>query len=1038
MRPSRLLEPAEWAVVRAPLLPAWAARPRSPNDPPPADDGWAAVAVAVGSPDLSAALSRRAAAASADPRDPRAARVASREARFRIRMATRPTPYGLFAGVALATWGERTDLTLAAAPPRTRTRPDMEWLLGLIDALQTDDTVRRHLQLIRNPMLLDAAGRLSLPSTVRVRAEDTRGQDVSVRATALARRTVQIARVPIAYEELMSALVGPDAEHDAVEAAIDVMCRHEILLTDLSPAPTGGDPLGRLRGRLARSGAAPGIAAQLDELAAALEAWDGLPAPERLAELPRLAKRMAKLHPTRPSSCPVQVDMALTLDGAAIHRSVASEAARAAELLLRISPYPTRLPHLRAYREAFLTRYGTDRSVPLLELLDPIVGLGPPSSDSLGRPDRDEAARADRRDRALHLLASRAAHEGRQVVELDEATAAELETWAPTPETAPLSMELVVLVAARSASAIDAGAFQLVVGPNLGVGTAGRHLSRFADLLGQPALRALGDVAAAEAARDPQRLRAELVYLPTDARAANIVLHPSLRAAEIALNAQAGVAADGIVPLDELVVSLDGDRLRVDWPARELSIAAVAGHMLNLQLAPAVARFLLDVEADQHPVLSPFDWGPLAGAPFLPRVQSGRVVLAPAQWRLPTQTAPRDASAFAEAVAAWRHELDVPRHVYLTVADNRLLLDLDSNEGVAILAEEARRDQAAHSLVLQEALPALEHAWLQGADGGHLVELVVPFVRRAVTTAADRSDDGPPHRAAPPHATAAQRLRPPGSDWLYTKLYCAPAAHNDLLAGPVRELGEFALGAGLADRWFFIRYADPEPHLRIRFHGQPLVLLGALMTEVSSWATELIDAGVCRHFSIDTYEREVERYGGAAGIDAAERVFAADSAAVCELLEAVRASPEALNRSDVAILGLDRLLGDCGIEGARRLEWLRRHAQLQRADGAEYRTRKSELRTLLEGDGVAWHPIIAILERRAESMSAAVARLEALEAEGTLTRPVQAMLADLAHLHCNRLVGGTPQDEHRILALLRRTREALAHQAAVVAPGAHG
>jgi thiopeptide-type bacteriocin biosynthesis protein len=991
------------------------------------------VALAVGSPDLSAAISRRDAAPRTSAHGPRADRVVSRQARFRIRMATRPTPYGLFAGVALGRWGDRTDLRLAAAPPSTRSRPDMEWLLGLIGELERDDAIRRRLRLVRNPMLLDAAGRLSLPEAVRLRAEESPGQDVSIRATDLARQAVQIARTPIAYQQLVQALTGPGADRQETESTIEVMCRNEILLTDLGAAPTSGDPLGQLRERLAQSGAAPSVAEGLDELAALLNEWDEMPAADRLAELPALASRMAKLHPTRSSACPVQVDMALTLDGDTIHRSVASEAARAAELLLRISTYPRGLPHLRAYREAFLNRYGTERSVPLLELLDPVVGLGPPAPGPGARLDADEAARAERRDRALHVLAATAQREGRRVVELDDEVIAELETWTPSPETTPLSMELIVLVAAHSAAAVDAGEFQLVVGPNLGVGTAGRHLSRFADLLGRPALGALHDIAAGEAAREPDRLRAELVYLPVGARAANVTVHPATRAAEIVLNAQPCVSADRVVAVDELVVSLDGDRLRVDWPGRYASVAAVPGHMLNLVHAPAVARFLLDVEADHQPVFSPFDWGWLAGSPFLPRVQSGRVVLAPAQWRLPTHSTGSEVRAFADALTEWRRDWDVPRHVYLTVADNRLLLDLDSDEGVAILWEETRRDGAtAHGPVLHEALPGIEDAWLQGPGGGHMVELVVPFVRRATVA---QEDGGRPRRVVPAEVTAAQRLRPPGSDWLYTKLYCAPAAQDDLLAGPLRELAEFSVGAGLADRWFFIRYADPEPHLRIRFHGQPIVLLGPLMNEVSTWATELVETGLCRRFSIDTYEREVERYGGVSGMDAVEKVFAADSAAVCALLDAVRRSPEPLSRSDVVMLSLDRLLGDCGVEGAARVDWLRRHAQLGRDDGTEYRARKDQLRAMVEADADAWRTIVAILERRRLAVAPAVARLEALEEDATLHRPVEGLLADLAHLHCNRMLGPPPREEQRILALLRRTREAVAHQSAAVTPG---
>ena len=70
--------------------------------------------------------------------------------RFLIRMSTRPTPYGLFAGVMLGQWGQETDLALAAEPPHIRTRPDMAWLLMLVQALESHLDIRKHLRLVTN------------------------------------------------------------------------------------------------------------------------------------------------------------------------------------------------------------------------------------------------------------------------------------------------------------------------------------------------------------------------------------------------------------------------------------------------------------------------------------------------------------------------------------------------------------------------------------------------------------------------------------------------------------------------------------------------------------------------------------------------------------------------------------------------------------------------------------------------------------------------------------------------------------------------
>src|SRR5918993_1260334 len=77
----------------------------------------------------------------AGPGDPGWPRLEGKLLRYRIRMATRPTPFGLFAGVGVARWADRTDLALAG-PPRTRTRLDMEWLLRLVLPLEGHPRVR--------------------------------------------------------------------------------------------------------------------------------------------------------------------------------------------------------------------------------------------------------------------------------------------------------------------------------------------------------------------------------------------------------------------------------------------------------------------------------------------------------------------------------------------------------------------------------------------------------------------------------------------------------------------------------------------------------------------------------------------------------------------------------------------------------------------------------------------------------------------------------------------------------------------------------
>ena len=105
-----------------------------------------------------------------------------------------------------------------------------------------------------------------------------------------------------------------------------------------------------------------------------------------------------------------------------------------------------------------------------------------------------------------------------------------------------------------------------------------------------------------------------------------------------------------------------------------------------------------------------------------------------------------------------------------------------------------------------------------------------------------------------------------------------------MLREVVRLVTAAAAGSGAADRWFFIRYGDPDWHLRLRFHGRPERLQGEVLPTLQAAAAPLLEDGRLWRLQLDTYEREVERYGGSAGIVLAEKLFHLDSEAVLEML----------------------------------------------------------------------------------------------------------------------------------------------------------
>ena len=354
--------------------------------------------------------------------------------------------------------------------------------------------------------------------------------------------------------------------------------------------------------------------------------------------------------------------------------------------------------------------------------------------------------------------------------------------------------------------------------------------------------------------------------------------------------------------------------------------------------------------------------------------------------------------------------------------DRRLLLDLDDPAQLGQVGDELGRGRP---VTVHEAMPGPGDAWLPGPGGRYLTELVVPL-RVAAPRGSPAPGNGRRSRAPAPLVPRDVRLRPPGSEWLYLKLYGPREDEDELLAGPVRELAEAAAEDGLASGWFFVRYGDPDPHLRLRFRGEPGRLTGELLPRLCEWAGGLVAAGSCDRFAVDTYEREVERYGGPEGMAAAEELFVADGRCVAGLLGCLRGGL-GLDRVGLAVVSVDDLLDALGLDPRRRLEWCGGRVADRRASGPEHRRRKATLRPLLAdprrlGPVPGGPEVLGLLTERRAALAPIAERLGDLPLGD---RPLRDLVASFVHLHCNRLLGTDPAAERLVMGLLLRTRESL-------------
>jgi len=139
--------------------------------------------------------------------------------------------------------------------------------------------------------------------------------------------------------------------------------------------------------------------------------------------------------------------------------------------------------------------------------------------------------------------------------------------------------------------------------------------------------------------------------------------------------------------------------------------------------------------------------------------------------------------------------------------------------------------------------------------------------------------------------TTVTRTYHPGSEWLYYKLYTGPKTADFILEEFIAPLAKKLLKKQLIDKWFFIRYFDPDFHLRVRFKVSNTDAISDIIKLMNEGIKYYIKEDLIWKLQIDTYQREIERYGDKT-MAAAETLFFHDSIMITKLLSLIDDTPE--------------------------------------------------------------------------------------------------------------------------------------------------
>ncbi len=260
----------------------------------------------------------------------------------------------------------------------------------------------------------------------------------------------------------------------------------------------------------------------------------------------------------------------------------------------------------------------------------------------------------------------------------------------------------------------------------------------------------------------------------------------------------------------------------------------------------------------------------------------------------------------------------------------------------------------------------------------------------------------------------AKKTYLPGVEWLYMRIYTGHRTADQLLTRTLYPAWQRINKMNFSDTWFFIRYADPDFHLRFRIKLKNDIGAKELKNIIDHDLQEMNKHGLVWKVESGTYLPEIERYGTGSMADA-EQLFCFDSIAFMRFSMQEITHEDSNMRWQYALASIDHLLNDFQFDLQERKDLLLqlsrsfgkefgKDKQLARQLSSKYRTHRTRISDLLSKKaGFTDNLIYGPLNLRSNDSKESIGRIFQLYEEGKMEVSKNDLISSLIHMSMNRI-----------------------------------
>lgn len=611
-----------------------------------------------------------------DGNGPKDSKILESLLKYYLRICTRCTPFGLFAGVS--TLGDVTNGHSQIRLDKSQginkhVHVDMGFLYLVSKHLSTIYSIRSNLKLFSNNTIYEIGDNIRYVEATIIN-NSTNFIENSLESNETLSKIIKFCKTGVRFCDIVSLLTDDGFEEKDITAYIHLLLDNHVLFSEIELSTLERDPLSRIISLVREIEDIKDIRDELEELSNYINHYS-----QNCSQIPsgRLVDRFA-------TQGVIGINSQIGTTQNQISKNVMRLILEGIDVLNKLSERQSN-KNLTQFKNSFFEQYEY-KEVPILRVLDAELGIGfPVSMAKLRSPliddirfvkpgiDSFEINWDGSTSFLMKLLGEYYMNPESGVIEISDS---DLKSFNSPNEDLPDTISALVEIYRN-----EDGEQVYIAGLSA---SAANYLGRFASNDQEVEMFIKEDIYKKEEEYlDIDTIFAEISHIP-EGRIGNILLRPSFTEYEIPLITPSLLLDEKQIGLDDIVVSVNNNEiiLRSQRLNKRIIPRLSTAHNYHRYENLSIYKFLCSIHNQNNRNRINLNWGVLTNMPFLPRVIYKNLILFKATWRLECQPLkPLHSMSDIElekAISEWRLKHKIPKDVVLRDADNKLYVNFEN------------------------------------------------------------------------------------------------------------------------------------------------------------------------------------------------------------------------------------------------------------------------------------------------------------------------------------------------------------------------